>query len=192
MSRSDLHDLPADADLLRDARRDPAAFRLLYDRHAERIHGFLLRRTRDADAAIDLTAETFAQAWISRTRFTDHGEGTAAPWLFGIARHVLAQSARRGRVDSAARRRLGLEVLVVGPEQLDSIAELIEREGDRIVDEWLALLPDEQAQALRARVLDGRSYAEIAAQLRCSQALVRQRVSRGLSRLRREVGKEAA
>jgi RNA polymerase sigma-70 factor (ECF subfamily) len=113
-------------------------------------------------------------------------------WLFGIARHVLAQSARRGRVDSEARRRLGLQVLVLEREQLDAIAELIERDGDRIVDEWLALLPDEQAQALRARVLDGRSYEEIAEQLCCSQAVVRQRVSRGLGRLRREAGKEAA
>ena len=64
MARSDLHDPPADADLLRDARRDPTAFRQLYDRHAERIHGFLLRRTRDADAAIDLTAETLARGCI--------------------------------------------------------------------------------------------------------------------------------
>ena len=118
--------------------------------------------------------------------------GSARVWLFGIARHVLAQSARRGRVDSEARRRLGLEVLVVEREQLDAIAELIQRDGDRIVGEWLAVLPDEQAQALRARVLDGRSYEAIAAELRCSQAVVRQRVSRGLGRLRREVGKEAA
>jgi RNA polymerase sigma-70 factor (ECF subfamily) len=54
------------------------------------------------------------------------------------------------------------------------------------------LLPDEQAQALRARVLDARSYEEIAEQLRCSQAVARQRVSRGLGRLRREVRREAA
>jgi RNA polymerase sigma-70 factor (ECF subfamily) len=54
------------------------------------------------------------------------------------------------------------------------------------------LVPDEQAQALRARVLDGRSYEEVAEQLHCSQALARQRVSRGLGRLRREITKEAA
>jgi RNA polymerase sigma-70 factor (ECF subfamily) len=113
-------------------------------------------------------------------------------WLFGIARHVLAHSARRGRVDSEARRRLGLEILLIEREQLDTITALIERDGDRIVDEWLALLPDEHAHALRARVLDGRSYEEIAAQLRCSQAVVRQRVSRGLGQLRREVGEEAS
>ena len=38
-------------------------------------------------------AETFAEAWLSRDRFVDRGEG-AAPWLFGIARNVLAASIR--------------------------------------------------------------------------------------------------
>jgi len=51
-----------DAELLTAARDDPAAFRELYDRYVQRVHGFHLRRTRDHDAAHDLTAETFAQA----------------------------------------------------------------------------------------------------------------------------------
>jgi RNA polymerase sigma-70 factor (ECF subfamily) len=63
----------SDAELLRAARSDPAAFRELYERHAVQIHRFHLRRTRDADAAHDLTAETFAQAWLSRRRFRDPG-----------------------------------------------------------------------------------------------------------------------
>ena len=50
----------------------PAAFRVLYDRHAGRINAFLLRRTREPGAALELTAETFAQAWLSRDRYTDH------------------------------------------------------------------------------------------------------------------------
>jgi len=85
----------------RESRHSSAAFRVLYDRHAERIHGFLLRRTRDPGAAVELTAETFAQAWLSRDRYTDHDEGTIAPWLFGIARHVLAASVRRRPPGSA-------------------------------------------------------------------------------------------
>jgi RNA polymerase sigma-70 factor (ECF subfamily) len=180
-----------DEELLAASERDRAAFGEFYERTERAVLGFFGAATRSADLAADLTAETFAAALSSVGRF-DPRRGSARVWLFGIARHVLAQSARRGRVDSEARRRLGLEVLVIEGEQLDAIAQLIEHDGDRIVEEWLALLPGEQAQALRARVLDGRSYEEIAAQLRCSQAVVRQRVSRGLGRLRREVGKEAA
>jgi RNA polymerase sigma factor (sigma-70 family) len=178
-----------DEELLAAAEHDRAAFGEFYERTERVVLGFFGAATRSADLATDLTAETFAAALSSVGRF-DPRRGSARVWLFGIARHVLARSAQRGRVDSEARRRLGLEVLIVEREQLDAITELIEREGDRVVEEWLAVLPDEQAQALRARVLDGRPYADIAAQLRCSQAVVRQRVSRGLGRLRREVGRE--
>ena len=105
---------------------------------------------------------------------------------------MLSASLRRGRVESEARRRLGLEALVLAPRQVEAIAELIEKEGDGIVEAWLAELPAEQAQALRARVLDELAYEEIASRLQCSEAVVRQRVSRGLGRLRRRITEEAA
>ena len=54
----------SDAALMRAARKDPAAFRELYERYAARIYAFNVARTADADAAFDLTAETFAQAWL--------------------------------------------------------------------------------------------------------------------------------
>jgi DNA-directed RNA polymerase specialized sigma24 family protein len=82
--------------LVAAARDDPEAFRCLYDRYAGRLHAFFARRTGSRDAALDLTAETFAQAWIARRRFRDQAGGSAAPWLFGIARHLLLQSCDGG------------------------------------------------------------------------------------------------
>jgi RNA polymerase sigma factor (sigma-70 family) len=176
--------------LLQAADRDRAAFGEFYERHEKAVLGFFGAATRRPDVAADLTAETFAAALGSVGTF-DARRGSARVWLFGIAQHVLAASARRRRVESEARRRLGLEALVLETHQLEAIAALIERESDRIVEEWLAELPSEHARALRARVLDGRGYAEIAGQLRCSEAVVRQRVSRGLGRLRRRMTREA-
>ena len=98
-----------DAALLAAARTDAAAFRALYDRYAARVLRYHERRTRDPDAAHDLTAETFAQAWLSRTRFRDEAGGSAAPWLFAIARHVLLGSVRRRTLERRACERLGLE-----------------------------------------------------------------------------------
>src|SRR5262245_58108987 len=97
-----------DAELLRAARRDPAAFREVYDRHAESVYRFALRRTGDPDAAHDLTAETFARAWLQRKRFRDEASGLAGPWLFGIARNVISQSVRRRRIERAACEKLGM------------------------------------------------------------------------------------
>jgi DNA-directed RNA polymerase specialized sigma24 family protein len=45
-------------------------------------------------------------------------------------------------------------------------------------------LPDDQQVAVRARVIDERGYPDIAKDLRCSEAVVRKRVSRGLGTIR--------
>lgn len=59
----------SDAELLVASDKDAAAFRALYNRYTEQINGYHLRRCRDEQAALDLTAETFAQAWCARRAF---------------------------------------------------------------------------------------------------------------------------
>jgi RNA polymerase sigma factor (sigma-70 family) len=179
-----------DEALLAGAGRERAAFGVFYERHERAVLGFFGAVTRRPELAADLTAETFAAALDGVAAF-DPERGTPRMWLFGIARNLLAQSARRGRVESAARRRIGLDPLVLRVHHIELIEELVAAEGDAIVEAWLAELPAEQAQALRARVLDEREYAEIASDLRCSEAVVRQRVSRGLGRLRRRMSEGA-
>jgi RNA polymerase sigma factor (sigma-70 family) len=179
----------SDEELLRASARDRAAFGDLYERHERALLGFLGAATRRADLAADLTAETFARALEGCAGF-DAERGSARMWLFGIARNVLADSARRGRVESEARRRLGLKAIALHPDQLEAIDALIAREGDLLVEGWLRDLSDDQRDALRARILEEREYAEIAKQMRCSQAVVRKRVSRALVRLRRQLSQE--
>jgi RNA polymerase sigma factor (sigma-70 family) len=69
---------------------------------------------------------------------------------------------------------------VTDDEQLLAAA----RDGDGDLERALAQLPAAEREAIEGRVVDERGYAELAAELRCSQAVVRQRVSRGLRRLR--------
>jgi len=57
-----------DAELLAAARTDPQAFREFYDRYAVWVRSWFQRQTRSETAALDLTAETFAQAWRSVRR----------------------------------------------------------------------------------------------------------------------------
>ena len=188
MARHRTFEGATDADLLRDARRDSAAFRVLYDRHATRIHAFHLKRTRDAGAALELTAETFAQAWLSRERYRDQGEGTAAPWLFGIARHVLASSVRRRAIDRVAQDRLALGLAHTATTTID------ERWLDGLDDDLaaaLADLPDGQRRAIELRVLADAAYADVARELDISQETARVRVHRGLSSIRRRLTESA-
>ncbi len=67
-----------DADLVARARRDASAFGELFERYAAAIYRYHYRCSGDREAAHDLTAETFAQAWLTRMRFRDEADGSAA------------------------------------------------------------------------------------------------------------------
>jgi RNA polymerase sigma-70 factor (ECF subfamily) len=172
----------SDAELLGLAASDPEAFGVFYDRFEAELLRFLYRATGRADIAADLTAEVFAAA-LQSVRGFDPGLGSPRAWLFGIARHELADTWRRGRVEDRARRSLEVEALVLSDAALQRIeTELGADRGDALA--LLEELPDEQRQAIQGRVLDDREYTELAGALECSPSVVRQRVSRGLRTLR--------
>jgi RNA polymerase sigma-70 factor (ECF subfamily) len=172
--------MTSDAELIHASRSNAGAFRQLYDRYAERVYRFHLGRSRNADAAHDLTAETFAQAWLGRARFRDEAGGSAGPWLFAIARHVLSASVRRRRVELEACTRLGiLERLDREPATTEPDASWLEG-----LDEALAELPETQLDALRLRFVDDLPYHELAEALDTTPQAARVRVHRGLTALR--------
>jgi RNA polymerase sigma factor (sigma-70 family) len=169
-----------DAALLAAARHDAGAFHALYVRHAGRIHAQHLRQTRDADAAHDLTAETFAQAWLVRERFRDEAGGSALPWLLGIARNVLLMSVRRRVLEQRACERLGLRDRLDGPPASAEPTDAWLTGLDDLFDE----LPEGHREALRLRVLEDRDYAGVAEALGTTQQAARVRVHRALRTLR--------
>jgi RNA polymerase sigma factor (sigma-70 family) len=160
---------------------DGEAFAELYRRHIDAVLAYLRRRVATPELALDLAAETFATAVGSAHRY--RGEGEVSAWLYGIARNKLLESLRRGRVEDAARRALGQDPLVVSASDLE-LVEVRVVEGAEELQRQLAKLPSDLREALLARVVDERSYDDIATELQCSEQLVRQRVSRGLKRLR--------
>ncbi len=158
---------------------------MLYERQAEGLLRFFARRTLDPEAAAELMAETFAEAFASRRRFRDRGTG-AAGWLYGIGKHQLSRYFRTGAVDVRARRRLGMPERTVSPEDFERIEELIDFEQvGRAIGQAFSLLSEEQREALTLRVIEGMSYREVAEALRCTEETARARVSRGLKRLTR-------
>lgn len=163
---------------------DPAGFEEFYGRHVDTLLGFFARRTRNADLAADLTAETFAAALSARRRYRPEA-GAAIAWLFGIAMNKLADAQRRGYAEQRARRRLGMERIELSDADIARIDALGESTNASALLEALA---PEQRDAIRAHVLDERSYAEIAADEHVSEAVVRKRVSRGLASVRQRMG----
>ncbi|HET9739672.1 MAG TPA: RNA polymerase sigma factor [Solirubrobacteraceae bacterium] len=172
-------DARTDEELLAAVDGEPEAFGVFYGRHVRPLLGYLVRRAGDAELAADLCAETFAAALDGLHRF-DPKRGPAVAWLYGIARRSLSHAARRGVVEDRARRRLGMAPL----ELTDAALERIEAEASEVATAALDALPADQRDAVRARILDQRDYADIARTTRTSEAVVRKRVSRGLAGLR--------
>jgi RNA polymerase sigma-70 factor (ECF subfamily) len=168
------------------AGRDGDAFGVFYRRHLPRVVSYLLGETRDREVAADLTAEVFSAVLLSARRYRAEKE-TAVPWVSGIARNVLGASRRRRRVEDRARRRLALDPIELDDYDLQRTEELAGERGGVLA--LLEVLPEGERQAVTARVIEERGYAEIAAELRCSELVVRKRVSRGLGRLRMRVGR---
>jgi RNA polymerase sigma-70 factor (ECF subfamily) len=171
----------SDKELLGRAGRDPDAFRDFYERYSEEILGYFRRRKADRDTALELTAETFSRAWVTRERFEDRYEGSAAPWLFGIARNVLLMSIRRGAVERRTAARLG----VLERLDLDGSDAAPEPGWADGADELLDSLPLSQREALLLRIVDELPYDEVADALGTTPSAARVRVHRALVALRR-------
>lgn len=172
-----------DSELLIASRTEPEAFTELYRRHAEDLLRYFARRTLDPETAAELTAETFAEAFASRANYRDQGVNGVA-WLYGIARHRLGRFFRNGRVEAAARRKLGMPERDLAPQDYERIEDLIDFAPIReALVEALDTLNDEQRDALSLRVIDGLGYAEVAERLKCTEQNARQRVSRGLRKI---------
>lgn len=174
-----------DEELLTASAGDPEAFGAFYRRYVDAVLAYFVVRTRQPDVAADLAAETFAAALRGVRRYRP-GREPAAAWLFAIARNKLVDAVRRGVVADRARRRLGMEPVPLTHGDLERVEALADLAADG-ASGLMALveaLPADQRHAVIARVIDERDYPDIARDLRCSEAVVRKRVSRGLAALR--------
>jgi RNA polymerase sigma factor (sigma-70 family) len=184
--RRDFRDFD-DRELLLAASSDRDAFAEIYRRHVYGVLGYFHRAVRRSDVAFDLTAETFAAALIALPDY----RATAAPgrsWLYAIAHNRLVDSLRRGAVEARAREQLGMQAIALSDDGEAQIERIVANLVGQSALELVKSLPDEQRDAVTARFLEDRDYAEIAAEMSCSEQVVRKRVSRGLAALRGQLG----
>jgi RNA polymerase sigma-70 factor, ECF subfamily len=170
---------------LRRSQQDPRAFGDFYREHAASVARYFARRVIDPEAALDLTAETFAQAFAGRRRFRGSTPQEARAWLYTVAQRQLAGYLRRGYADNDALRRLGLQRPEAGPEELAHIEELGAMGELRLrLASQMEELPAGYREAVRLRVVEELAYPEVAQQLAITEAAARMRVSRALAHLR--------
>jgi RNA polymerase sigma-70 factor (ECF subfamily) len=162
--------------------RDPAAFEAFYREHIDALQRFIARRVATPEAAADLTADVFLAA-IQAADTYDPSAGPAKAWLFGIARHRIADSYR------AAARESRVTAEVVGRELLDAddlarIHERLDAEASaRDLYRRLHSIPEPERAVLELVALDDLTVAEAAGALQITTVAARVRLHRARKRL---------
>jgi RNA polymerase sigma-70 factor (ECF subfamily) len=170
---------------LKHAKQDPRAFGEFYREHATAVTRYFMRRIANAEASLDLAAETFAEAYVGRRRFRGVTEEEARAWLYVIARRQLAAYLRRGYAARETLSRLGLERPEVDAEELQRVEGLGEMDDVHdLLTRRMSDLPDGYREAVRLRVVEELPYVEVAQRLDITETAARMRVSRALARLR--------
>ncbi len=177
----------SDRELLERARAgDAECFGEFYRRRRGAVLAFLRPRVASPELAADLMCETFAGALVAVHEPDRELPREPVAWLVAIARNELLDAWRRGTVAEGARRRLALEPVVLGDEDLIAVDDAA-ADAD-LLAQLAHELPPDQLYALSAHLFEERGYPEIAKELGCSQSVVRKRVSRGLTTLRASRG----
>ncbi len=167
----------SDRDLLVDARTNAEPFGVFYERYFASVLAFFRRRVPGPEEAFDLTAETFAAALSSVPRFEPGPEPPRA-WLFTIARHKLSEALRSSRIQDEARHALAMQPI-----------HFVETTSAPATSAGRAPRHPAPSSAKPgvAHHVEERGYMEIATELRCSESVVRKRVSRGLAVMRAQL-----
>lgn len=129
---------------------DPEALAALFDAFFEKIRRFAYFHTGDAHLADDLASEVFSQALESIGKFTDRG-GTIGPWLFGIARNVVAAHFR----STGARPTVPLDETARAPDSDCPEERALLKLSHEELYQALSALPDEQRTIVVLRFIEG-------------------------------------
>ncbi len=160
---------------------DADAIASLFDRHADRIYHHCFRLTADRADAEDATATTFLEVWRHRQRVHVH-DGSALPWLYGVATNVCRNLTRGRRRHLRAVGRLPVAGDV--PDHADAVTDRLDTEARmRTVLDAVAALPQRERDVLALVAWSGLSYDEAATALDIPVGTVRSRLSRARKRL---------
>jgi RNA polymerase sigma-70 factor (ECF subfamily) len=157
-----------------------ALCRAWYEAHGRAVYSYVRFHLPSADAAEDVTADTFLKAFRAADRF-DEARGSARTWLFRIAQNTVRDHQRRARLRDhvAIGSMRDLAVDAPSPEERllweEQVAQLLAA---------VAELGERDRELISLRYGSGLDTAEVAEILGVREAAVRTRLWRALDRLR--------
>jgi RNA polymerase sigma factor (sigma-70 family) len=164
-------------------------FEGVYRDNVDVVMAYFARRCAEPQVVADLTSETFLRAAGTFAGF-DPGRGSARAWIFGIAGHVFARHCQQNANGQAVVARLaGRRALE--RDEIDELTGRIDAErAGRELLESCARLPELERSAVELVDLSGLTPKEAAVALGVSRVVLRKRLSRARTRLRKEHNSE--
>jgi len=169
---------------------DADSFNQLILRWERPIYALAYRVIGREEDARDVCQDTFLRAFRALPGFK--GEAKFSSWLYRIALNLCRDWIRRQRRTPTVQMPEGVDPVEMVGEQgpAESIEELVSRrELSAVVEEAMALLPEEQRTAIVLKEYHGMTFQEIADLQGCPLSTVKTRLYQGLSVLRRHLEK---
>jgi RNA polymerase sigma factor (sigma-70 family) len=170
-----------DADVIERSLVEPQQFGEIFDRHVERLHGYLSRRV-GRDSADGLVGELFRIAFERRGSY-DLDRADALPWLYGIGSNLVRQHRR------SEHRQLRLTARLAALRDLNDTntdtdgALSANRDLDAVIAA-LAELPEADRDVVVLFAWEELTYDQIADALGVPTGTVKSRLNRARSRIR--------
>lgn len=172
-----------EAQLVAEAKSDPAAFGQLYELHVRRIYNYIYYRTGNHQDAQDLTARVFFKALEHIGRYQDRGAPFSA-WLYRIAHNAVANWHRSNRRSETVALEEVIGTLTWGHDPHKAVEQT--EAQDRLLHA-IHLLPAERQQLLILKFVSRHSNQEIGEIMGRSEGAVKSLYHRTLISLRKEL-----
>ena len=153
----------------------------LFTEHGDRLYAYAYRRTLSLEEAKDVVADTYLIAFCRIDRVPE----PALPWLFAVARRVVANRARAAATEERALARMS----VPHGSAPDAFAELSALET---LEQSFACLSADDREMLMLIDWDGLSNKQAAEVMGCAVATLAVRLHRARRRLARELQRDHA
>ena len=152
-------------------------------RYYASVYRYVLRRTRNREDAEDLTQTVFAEA-VSGLEQAEGESCSTLAWLYTVAKRRLIDEHRRQQAAPA-------QVISLDAARLEQRSQSdYGVEVAQALAQAIAGLPIEQQRVVVLKLVEGRRFAEIAAQLGASEEACRMKLSRALRTLRAQLEEE--
>ena len=164
---------------------DDEAWRQLVDRYGQKIYSIAYHFTLKREDAEELSQEIFLKVFENLHRY-DGGFPFAA-WLVSISRNLCIDRYRRRKREKSFRFVSDDAVLPLLKSDDDPAAEAIKKERAKLLFWALAEIPEDLAEILVLRDLDGLTYEEIAKALDLPDGTVKSRLFRARAEVARKI-----